>query len=98
MMKSIFLTLFMAVLSVITFAQDKVRTDPSYSAYNYKHPNKAAYAKKHNLDNPARAGQIEVAQADNYKQSHRKTISTKFGVISRYDKYKIYPNYKHQGR
>ena len=96
-MKSIFLALFMTALTFVTFGQDK-SIDPSYSAYNYKHPNKAAYAKKHNLDHPTKIGQIEVLQADNYKQTHRRTLSMKAGAITRYDKFKVYPNYKHQGR
>ena len=96
-MKSIFLALFMTVSGFAAFGQDK-SIDPSYSAYNYKHPNKAEYAKKHNLDNPTKFGQIEVVQADNYKQSHRLTRSMKAGAITRYDKFKVYPNYKHQGR
>ena len=90
-----------AVMSLVTytgFSQDKVQNDPSYSAYNYKHPNKAAYAKKHNLDNPATLGQIEVVQAENYKQSYKRTVWRKAGVISRYDKFKVYPNYKRQGQ
>ena len=96
-MKSIFLALFMTVLSLVTFAQGK-SLDPSYSAYNYKHPDKAAYAKKHNLDNPAKVGQIQVLQAENYKQSNRRTLSMKAGAVTRYDKFKVYPNYKRQGR
>ena len=96
-MKAFFLGLFMTALSLVTFGQDR-SIDPSYSVHNYKHPNKAAYAKKHNLDNPTKFGQIEVVQADNYKQSHRLTRSMKAGVITRYDKFKIYPSYKHQGR
>ena len=96
-MKSIFLVLSMTALSLVTFGQDRT-IDPSYSAYNYKHPNKAAYAKKHNLDKPIKAGQIEVVQAENYKQTHRLTRSMKAGVVTKFDKFKIYPSYKHQGR
>ena len=97
-MKSTVLVLFLSVVSVAAYSQDKVRMDPTYSAYNYKHPNKAAYAKKHNFDNPAVADRIEVAHAENYKQPNSVTISKKVGVVTRFDKYKIYPNYKHQGR
>lgn len=90
------------VLSLITsfsaIGQSKVDKDPSYSAYNYKHPNKAAYAKVHNLDNPVTVGTIEVTQNENYKQMNTKATSRKGGVITKGDKYKKYPNYKHQGR
>ena len=98
-MKSIVLTLGFATLLVTqSFSQDKVGNDPHYSAYNYKHPNKAAYAKEHNLDGTNSVDQIEVVQNDNYKQSNRKVSSTKSGVITKNDKNKVYPNYKHQGR
>jgi hypothetical protein len=98
-MKKIFLTFgFAGILAIQSLSQSKVENDPQYSVYNYKHPNKAAYAKKHNLDNTNSASQIDVVQSDNYKQSNRKVASRKFGVISKNDKNKPYPNYKHQGR
>jgi len=84
------------VTSVGAFAQSKVDKDPSYSAYNYKHPNKAAYAKVHNLDNPVSVGTIEVTENENYKQSNSLVTTNKLGVVSVGDKDKVYPNYKRQ--
>ena len=50
-MKKIFLTFgFAGILVIQSLSQSKVESDPQYSVYNYKHPNKAAYAKKRNLD------------------------------------------------
>jgi len=89
----------LTMISCVTaFGQSKVDNDPSYSAYNYKHPNKAAYAKVHNLDNPVTVGSIEVTQNENYKQSNKSVTSKKVGVVTKGDKDKKYPNYKHQGR
>jgi len=86
------------ITSFSAFGQSKIDNDPSYSAYNYKQPNKAAYAKVHNLDNPVTIGTIEVTQNENYKQPNTKVTSKKGGVITKGDKDKKYPNYKHQGR
>jgi len=84
------------ITSVTAFGQSKVDNDPSYSAYNYKHPNKAAYAKEHNLDNPATVGTIEVTENENYKQGNSLVTTNKLGVVSVGDKDKVYPNYKRQ--
>jgi hypothetical protein len=84
------------ITSVTAFGQNKVDNDPSYSAYNYKHPNKAAYAKEHNLDNPVTVGTIEVTENENYKQSNSMVTSNRLGVVSVGDKDKVYPNYKRQ--
>lgn len=94
-MKLGILVLGLSMLSSIAFGQRNVDVDPSYSAYNYKHPNKAAYAKKHNLDKPVTVGQIEVTHAEDYKHSHRVTTSRKIGVVTTNDRDKRYPNYKH---
>ena len=84
------------IASVTAFGQNKVDNDPSYSAYNYKHPNKAAYAKEHNLENPVTVGTIEVTENENYKQSNSLVTTNKLGVVSVGDKDKVYPNYKRQ--
>lgn len=94
-MKLGILVLSFSMLSSIAFGQRSVDIDPSYSSYNYKHPNKAAYAKKHNLDKPIRLGQIEVTQSEDYKHNHRVTTSRKVGVVTTDDRNKKYPNYKH---
>jgi len=46
MKKVILLTIFAGIVAVSANAQ----TDPSLSSDNYKHPNKASFAKKSNLD------------------------------------------------
>jgi len=56
--------------------QDKVKNDPTYSANNYKHPNKAAYAKEHNLDNSVFLQTSTVALSTNYKQPYNKIETT----------------------
>ena len=75
-------------------SQDKRSSDPSYSAYNYKHPNKAAYARKHNLDKAPIVGEIQVTQNENYKHSNSLVTSKKLGAVSN-DKNKLYANDKH---
>jgi hypothetical protein len=77
------------------FSQDKTSVDQSYSVSNYKHPNKAAYAKKHNLENTTTVGEIQVTENQNYKQSNSLVTTTKLGVVSNDDGQKEYPNYKH---
>ena len=92
----LFALILIAWVAHDSVGQNKVDNDPTYSAYNYKHLNKAAYAKKHNLDKAATLGVIEVVQNDNYKQANRRTKSNKLGAVVREDKNRVYPNYKHQ--
>lgn len=47
-MKKLIILIAVMYMSILVNAQSK--NDPSYSAHNYKHPNKAEYAKEHNLD------------------------------------------------
>ena len=77
------------------FSQSNKDIDPSYSIYNYKHANKADYARKHQLNKQATLGEIMVVQNDNYKQSNRRVRVMKVGAVAKNDKYKTYPNYKH---
>ena len=76
------------------YSQNNKSIDPGYSAYNYKHPNKAAFAKKNNSDEALTVGVIQVTQNENYKQSNTVVTSNKLGVVSSGDKDKGYPNYK----
>jgi hypothetical protein len=59
---------------------DKRINDPTYSVHNYKHPNKAAYAKKYNLDNSTFLETSPVASNNNYKQPHNKPSVKSSGV------------------
>jgi hypothetical protein len=76
------------------YSQKTKPMDPGYSAYNYKHPNKAAYAKEHNLDEAITVGVVQVTQNENYKQGNSQVTSNKLGVVSNGDNDKVYPNYK----
>lgn len=66
-------------LSLMIFAGQLAigQNDPSYSVHNYKHPNKAEYAKNHKTDNSTSIEVSDTAQNDNYKQSFQKTKATK---------------------
>jgi hypothetical protein len=75
-MKQLALIGVMIVATQVAFSQNKVDKDPSYSANNYKHPNKAAYAKEHNLDNSVFLETSTVIQTENYKQPYNKTVSS----------------------
>ena len=78
------------------FSQSNKDIDPGYSVHNYKHPNKASYAKKHQLTTPLALNEIMVVQNDQYKQHNRKVRIARIGVVTKNDKAKPYPNYKHQ--
>ena len=55
--------------------------DPSYSVHNYKHPNKAAYAKEHKLDNSIVITSSSRKSNDNYKQKFKEPLQTqKMGI------------------
>jgi hypothetical protein len=68
-MKNVVFAGLMILAAQVSFAQNGVKNDPTYSANNYKHPNKAKYAKEHNLGNPVSIETREVAVKENYKQS-----------------------------
>jgi hypothetical protein len=69
--------------------------DPSYSVHNYKHPDKAAYAKKHNMEESSDLVVNVYRQNDNYKQSFRKQESTEKVLVKTKDKDKRNRSYKH---
>jgi hypothetical protein len=64
-MKRILILSFMVGTAHIAFSQSH---DPSYSVHNYKHPNKAEYARKHKLDKSTEFPTGTAEQNDNYKQ------------------------------
>ena len=55
------------MVSSLGFGQKRVDVDPSYSVNNYKHANKAAYAKKHNLDKSVQLQIVLVSENGDYK-------------------------------
>jgi hypothetical protein len=80
-MKRILILTFLLGCGFSGICQNSKRiNDPTYSTHNYKHPNKAAYAKEHNLDNSAFLETASVASNDNYKQPHNKRIVKSSGV------------------
>lgn len=81
-MKQIILTSVMMVMVHVLLGQ-RVDRDPTYSVSNYKHPNKAAYARTHNLDRVVRLKKRATAQNDNYKQGFNKPVSVeRFAIKS----------------
>ncbi len=65
----------------LAFAQKKV-VDPSYSVNNYKHPNKAAYARTHNLDNTIQLQTAQVADNRDYKHPTKKAVVVSKGTFA----------------
>ncbi len=49
-MKATIIAGIFTMIAGAALAQEKVKHDPTYSVNNYKHSNKADYARKHNLD------------------------------------------------
>lgn len=73
----------LALVSTVVFGQDKVKNDASYSRNNYKHPNKAAYAAKHNLDNSTVITFSTDSRNEDYKHGFsKKTQKSKASVES----------------
>jgi len=56
------------------FGQRISKHDPTYSDGNYKQPNKAAYARQHNLDRHTALKTTETSSNDNYKQPFSKSV------------------------
>ena len=77
------------------FCQKRVDRDPSYSANNYKHPNKAAYAKAHNLDNSIVLSTVAVTEHLNYKQPFSKKVTSNKSVFVTKKVEKSTVSYKH---
>ena len=95
-MKSVLTTLSLIILGgSIALGQNNVKNDPSYSVHNYKHPNKAAYAKKHKVDNSSAVVVNVDRQNDNYKQSFRKQEPTEKTAVRTRTKDKKNRSYKH---
>lgn len=96
-MKNALFTLGILILgTTLAMAQHSPKNDPSYSVNNYKHPNKAAYAKKHQMDKSSASVTNVERQNDNYKQTFRKEEPSEKAVIkTRKSKDKKNRSYKH---
>ncbi|MBO9702167.1 MAG: hypothetical protein J7604_18300 [Sporocytophaga sp.] len=68
-MKHIIIASLMVLVAQVSFAQNGVNNDPTYSINNYKQANKAKYAKENNLGNPVSIETSEVTVKENYKNS-----------------------------
>jgi hypothetical protein len=94
-MKRIVMIGFSMMMGYFAFGQ-RVISDPSYSVNNYKHPNKAAYARKHGLDRLTKLNTVSVMQRENYKQPYSATKATqKYALFSSMPREKSNSSYKH---
>lgn len=92
-MKHILSTLSLMILGgTLALAQNN---DPSYSVNNYKHPDKAAYAKKNKMDNTSSVVVNVEGQNDNYKQTFRKQEVSEKAVVKTRSRDKKNRSYKH---
>ena len=71
-MKRILMMSFLMVSAHVALCQQEGKNDPTYSVNNYKHPNKAAYAREHNLNNSIMLETATVSLSANYKQPYNK--------------------------
>lgn len=93
-MKNLILSFGIVLLGgTLAFGQ---QNDPSYSVNNYKHPHKAAYAKKNKKDNSTVVVTNTRKQNDNYKQQFNKPKPAEKAVVSTKDtRDKRNRSYKH---
>ncbi|OOG77889.1 hypothetical protein [Algoriphagus sp. A40] len=61
----------------LAIGQTVPKNDPTYSASNYKHPNKAAYAKKHMVSQSTTFDITSVIVSENYKHPDMRTARKK---------------------
>jgi hypothetical protein len=97
-MKHLLIMIFLIACGFSGMSQNsRPINDPTYSVHNYKHPNKAAYARKHNLDKSTFLETSTVASNDNYKQPHNKrsVVSSKAVVETTRVSAKKNQSYKH---
>jgi len=85
---------FLMVSAHVAFCQQEVKNDPTYSVNNYKHPNKAAYAREHNLDNSIFLTTSTASLTSNYKQPYNK-VETNATAIPAKRVEKSTKSYKH---
>jgi hypothetical protein len=95
MMRRMMMVGVIMVIGHVACGQKAVIRDPTYSANNYKHPNKAAYARLIGLDKSTKLETTSVTQSDNYKQPYSGTkATTKFAIAQAQEK-KRGSSYKH---
>jgi hypothetical protein len=81
-MKLLLTSSVIMLMAHLSWAQ-RINNDPTYSIHNYKHPNKAAYARLHNLDRCIPLEKTMVIENDNYKQIFNKpSCVVKFKIKS----------------
>lgn len=85
---------FLVTMGSFAFGQRSM-SDPSYSVNNYKHPNKAKYAKEHGLDKSTELTSVTVNRNENYKQPYTTEKTKKFALTSQVASKKSGTSYKH---
>jgi len=92
-MKHVLMLSFLILAGNLAFGQKFV--DPTYSVNNYKHPNKAAYARKHNLDKSTELTSVTVADNGDYKHPGKTVMTRKASFLTKAED-KSRTSYKHQ--
>jgi hypothetical protein len=82
-MKKIAVILALVASFQIAFGQDKSKHDPTYSMDNYKHPNKAAHATKHQSKKRNQLETVSVSVVENYKQPTSKKVQNVASIEAR---------------
>ncbi len=75
-MRRIAILVGLTMASSLVFGQKGVEHDPSYSVNNYKHLNKAVYARKHNLNKSVEIPVVAAEENRDYKHPQSKNIAT----------------------
>jgi len=74
----------MVLAAQVSFAQNGVNNDPTYSINNYKQANKAQYAKDNNLGNPVSIETSETTVKENYKHNFSSGKSSNKATVVTY--------------
>jgi hypothetical protein len=94
-MKRFLIFSFMILGGHIAFSQSH-KNDPTYSENNYKHPNKAAWAREHKTDKSNEFATGKVEQNDNYKQQFNQAKTSEKAIVkTKSDLNKSRKSYKH---
>ncbi|HEY8935664.1 MAG TPA: hypothetical protein VIM65_10610 [Cyclobacteriaceae bacterium] len=94
-MKQIAAVIIIMAAGQLAFSQTRIQPDPTYSVGNYKHPNKALYAKEHNLNKSTKLETVEAADNSNYKTPYSTKKVKKAAVVVSSDKSASRGSYKH---
>jgi len=76
-MKKIAVLILLAASFNFAIGQDKHKNDPTYSSNNYKHPNKAAYASKHNFEKSNELEVVPTTLTADYKHPQNEKATVK---------------------